>query len=137
MGSHQVLLLVGHSHTQASQATGQMDRLAIVLALVACSSPVEPSQPPPTEYREWYAEVEACSGLRGDFDRIHWTTQPDVIVDGHSYYGYWYTDNTIVIRSDLVDYKHLVQHEEMHSLLRSGQHPSEYFNQKCGDLINL
>ena len=92
---------------------------------------------PPAIYRQWYAEIEACSGINGNFDNIQWFSKPDVTVAGKGYYGYWYTDNRIVIRSDLVDYKRLIQHEEMHSLLWSGQHPQEYFNQKCGDLINL
>lgn len=90
----------------------------------------------PASFREWYKEIEACSGIRGDFDAIRFYTMKDITVDGVPYNGYWNeVGNTIVLRTDMLERPRVVKHEEMHALLRTTKHPTEFFNGVCGDLL--
>lgn len=115
-------------------------RLIPVLCLLASCSYFDPTGIPessPAIYREWYREVESCSGLRGDFDKIHWQHSYN-IKDGRVLYaGYWYPKHTITIRDDYALDERVVKHEAMHDLTQSGSHPALYFKELCGDLMSL
>jgi hypothetical protein len=103
-----------------------------------CSSPLDPTaQPfdPPAVYRQWFIELEACSGQHRDFDSIRWYTEPSIVRDGIERGGLWRSPNTIVIRTDRTSLKLLIQHEEMHYLLQARTHPPKYFNGVCGNLM--
>jgi hypothetical protein len=104
----------------------------LLLSLLACSNPVIP-----ISYSQWYAELEVCSGLSGNFTLIQWQQAKMITVADSVFSGYWTPPHRITILSNLLDDEMLVKHEEMHDLLQRGDHPPEYFNGKCGDLIHV
>lgn len=112
--------------------------LALVLsALVACAfEPTGLPIPPPAIYRQWYAELKACSGLSGNFDAIHWQTAPQIHKGLMYYTGWWTPRHTITVRDDWASDERLIKHEEMHDLRQDGAHPDEYFKGRCGDLMS-
>lgn len=126
-------------------------RLALIaLAVAACQNPAAPPFPafrwmsPPPEYATWYAEIEACSGLRGNFAAIQFGVADAVIIGSDSTYkGGWLPPHTIVIRSGFELTKLVVTHEFMHDLLQRKStgdsrvdHPPEFFlTGPCGPLL--
>lgn len=115
-------------------------RYLLALVLVACAefptaSDMDWSYEPPGIYRVWYAEMEACSGLKGDYDRLRIASAKSIRMDGTEYTGYWLPSHTILLRTDRLDYDRAVKHEFMHDLLQVKGHPAKYFNGVCGDLI--
>lgn len=113
--------------------------LALGLALVAVSgcSSFEPSgdhpMTAPSEYRVWFEKTEACSGLRGDFDRIKW-----YIVDGQEFdcpsgkcVGRWNSDHSIFISRAYSDNEMVVRHEILHDLIGHPGHPDPPFGDPC------
>lgn len=111
----------------------------VLVLLAACVSPTAPGMDAPDVYRTWYSEVEACSGLRGDFDALMLRTANAINVGGVEYSGYWTPPHTITIRLEpaWLNDETLVKHEFMHDLLQSGAHPDAYFRGVCGDLIDV
>lgn len=118
-----------------------MKSLVLVLILGACASPMAPMGFPgekslyaPVEYRIWYAELEACSGLKGNYDALVLRTAQKIEVAGETYSGYWERPHRITILVGMTYKKALVDHEFMHDLLQSPDHPAQFFNGNCGDL---
>lgn len=127
-------------------ATSPVSNTALVLVcvglLTACENPVmagvEPFDPPPI-YREWYAELEKCSGLRGDYDALRFYTAESIVAGGKPKGGYWRPPDTITLQNNAVASVFawfIVKHEMMHDLLQDGSHPVGYFSGVCGDLTN-
>jgi hypothetical protein len=92
----------------------------------------EPMNPPPV-YREWWAKSEACSGLRGDFDRVRWSE-----VEGHSFscasgrcVGHWQGGHRIWVASDWATNELVVRHEMLHDLIGHAGHPDPPFGKGC------
>jgi hypothetical protein len=118
------------------------------LPFIGCRQTFEPELPtgavsfePPTEYANWWEEVQVCSGLNGNFAAVHWYQVPDVtdFFFGNSkpLQGRWTSaSNTITLAGRLTGDSMLVRHEELHALLHSGEHPSLYFITKCGALVS-
>ena len=103
--------------------------------LAACGFDPAGSQSwePPSVYREWWAATEACSGLRGSFDRVEW-----MIVPGESFecasgqcVGHWHPDQRIFLASDWTDHEMVVRHEMLHALMRRSGHPNPPFGNGC------
>src|SRR5690606_30827649 len=68
--------------------------LAALVALQACSDPTGPQLPadavqlqPLAPYRTWWALMENCSGLTGNFDGVTWFSSLSGRVDGQAYAG--------------------------------------------------
>ena len=113
-------------------------RLSLTLALVllaACGFDPGDDSPmtPPAVYREWWAKTEACSGLTGNFDRVHWS-----VVAGHSFScgsgqcaGHWQSDHDIYIAQDWTTSEMVVRHEMLHDLLGRSGHPDPPFGNPC------
>jgi hypothetical protein len=109
--------------------------LGLLAALAGCGfEPFgeEPLNPPPV-YREWWAKTEACSGLKGNFDRLRWS-----VVEGRSFScssgqcaGHWRTDHHIFLASDWVMDEMVVRHEMLHDLLDRTGHPDPPFGEGC------
>ena len=92
----------------------------------------------PEIYADWWRETEVCSGRTGDLDRIHWYVVPNTIsfdFRGTSYNGYWWDTHDIVLGSVWLDRPEVVRHEMLHDLLNSGEHPAEFFKERCGALV--
>lgn len=122
-----------------------MKKLALLL-LMAChplstldvlrKEGATPLQPPAWYEADWH-RLEACSGLKGDFAAVSWYQSPQIAVADSSYRGgYLPKNHAIVILDNALNNHTVVNHEEMHALLRGGMdHPIKYFNGSCGDLL--
>jgi hypothetical protein len=125
--------------------------LTLALLAGACRQSLEPGLPagavpfePPAVYAIWWTQVESCAGfsglLSGSYSSVRWYQVPGAtafFLDGpEPIQGRWSADgNTITLAGRLVDDSMLVRHEELHALLRSGDHPSLYFVTRCGALV--
>jgi hypothetical protein len=97
-------------------------------------SPVTEPFTPPLVYRKWYAQTEACSGVKGDFDKINWYHTPEttLFVSGENATAYWSAgSNRIVLTRNVELDGQIVRHEMLHSLVRGKGHPREQFLGKC------
>ena len=95
-------------------------------------------EPIPTSYVDWWLETQQCSGLTGDFNRIRWFQLPEAqsfYIEGSEYFGYWWETHWILLAGAHVDEARLVRHEMLHDLLYRTDHPTEFFETKCGDLV--
>lgn len=91
---------------------------------------------PPAWYATDWARLEACSGLKGDFNSVAWYVSPQIAVRDSTYRGAYLPKNhAIILLDNAVNIARIVDHEEMHALLRGGGHPLQYFNGVCGDLM--
>lgn len=125
-----------------SRILSAMKRLLLVLILTACSADIMglgeavPYDSP--MLRPLWNEVEACSGLQGNFDAVRWYLAPNGIKrNGVWVGGLWDQDeNKIYLTPPHKDDPRMIKHEEMHALLgpTGNNHPPHYFNGVCGDL---
>lgn len=126
-------------------------RLAIVALACAgaCSPPTAPFpegavrfRPNDFMYRRWWAQLEACTGRRGSYDAVRWYRAPGDTafrIPGRPgvYSGAWYSrGNRIVLVQQALDWPAGVRHEMLHAVLRVGDHPREFFRERCGTLVN-
>jgi hypothetical protein len=93
----------------------------------------------PDEYRTWWSQVEACSGRRRFFGWVRWYYVPNAsyfTYRGIAYDGYWLSHpDRIVVAEALMNDAVLLRHEMLHAVLQDGDHPSEYFDRRCGTLV--
>lgn len=115
--------------------------LALVIAVVAagCTNsnfePVEVSAlRPPSIYRDWWRQVEACAEARASFDRVSWYEARRVVDmdDGTDRVGAWVPPHTIYVRSDRVLSEPAVKHEMVHEILQLRDHRSPLFRACAG-----
>jgi hypothetical protein len=119
---------------------------AITMVLVGCEPPLVPPEgavplaPDRAQYLIWWRQVEACSGLRGNFDDVDFFFVPGVsaMVWGNQVVnGVWLEHgNRIILAEGHVDDEDTVRHEMLHSLLFLPGHPAEYFQARCRTLVN-
>jgi len=121
--------------------------LLLGVFISSCESTLEPALPvgavpfdPPADYGVWWNEVEACSGLKGDFRSVQWYEMPGSTAFEYggvrNIQGRWSPQgNTITLAERLMSDSMLVRHEELHALLHSGEHPALYFGTRCGALV--
>jgi hypothetical protein len=107
--------------------------LTISVAASACYSILGPdvTLPPdavpgdPLEvYAEWYADVEACTGVEGDFDQIRWFRVPherwwDPVWKQYAI-GTWRAPHDIYLAEPRIDDEQVVKHEMVHDVLGGG-----------------
>lgn len=116
----------------------------VLLGIIACTDLTAPSGgirlEITTEYRQWWGELETCSGFRGSIENVRFYTVPDawqykgVMVDGS---GRWQFGSPSII-TFLAGYEgdgRLVKHEMMHVMGHFSTHPTRYFSGVCGDLM--
>ncbi len=124
----------------------------VVLAgwLSGCRDPLAPvplpdgavAFTPEAVYRDWWAQMEVCSGVSASFDDVHWYVVRGEVpfrVKGVDYpvVGYWDPQaNRIVLLEYLPNQRApVIRHEALHAILRRTDHPSEYFVDRCGAVI--
>ena len=82
--------------------------------------------------------MEACSGNTRP-TRLEWYYMPwpHLVNIGTDYTiaAYFSPPDRIVIMEEYVDVNVVVRHEMLHALLRDANHPPEYFEERCGDLL--
>ncbi len=120
-------------------------------AALACRDALPPEVPGASPYRAlpayafWWALVEQCSGLRGDFAAVRWSRVPGAEIPGSSErlgpggsQGQWAparNEVTVVARDTASG--PLIRHEMLHALLGPGAsgHPAGYFGGRCGGYV--
>lgn len=85
-----------------------------------------------TEYRTWWNEISACSGLEGDVDAVRFfrVTAPLYLAEtqfpcgeGLRCNGLWEAPHDISIAPAYLSNRQLVEHEMLHDLLGAPGHP--------------
>lgn len=92
---------------------------------------------PPPQYRLWWEAVEDCAKRSGSFDAIRWyrTVDGPLIIRGNPVAGAWFRDgNRIAL---FVQKGPTARHEMLHALLQDGEHPAEYFLNRCGSFLDF
>ncbi|MEO7771950.1 MAG: hypothetical protein ABIX19_13045 [Gemmatimonadaceae bacterium] len=92
-------------------------------------------------YAQWWAEVEECAGQAGNLSEVSWYTVPSsgsaVVIDGREYSGAWYSaGNRIVLAENTLHWGAGVRHEMLHALIHDGSHPTQFFRERCADVVN-
>lgn len=109
--------------------------LAFCLGAFGCGFEPEGAVPfdPPPEYRTWWAETEACSGRRGDFDTIAWATVPGrgFACPSGTCVGRWEPGSRIYLAAAFQRHELVVRHEMLHALLDRAGHPDPPFGRGC------
>ena len=88
-------------------------------------------------YRSLWEDVEACSGIQGDFDRVKWMVYPDhessfTVSDGDEAAGYTeWKRHTIYFASNWTNQAFYIKHEMLHELLQRYGHPWVPFRTPC------
>ena len=117
----------------------------ILLALTGCpawlvTGPVQVHEGerfvPPGEYVQWWAEVEACSGLHGNIGRVKWYVvkgRDSFWNDGVEVWGLWsQKDHSIYLAEGQMMEAWVVKHEMLHELIGRPGHPYVPFQNPCG-----
>ena len=94
---------------------------------------------PPPIYRTWWGQVEECSGEREAFDRGRWFVMPGVdafVANGQRVNGLWIQHYRYIVLAEnrLMD-SLVVRHEMLHDLTGNVGHPPEYFQNRCGGVV--
>lgn len=113
---------------------------------LGCDSPFAmpdgavPFVPDRSQYVVWWREVEACSGLRGDYDNVAFYIVPgaySIEIGDSGALGLWLENgNRIVLPEREALNAGNVRHEMLHSLLKLPGHPAAYFNGVCDALVD-
>ena len=93
---------------------------------------------PPPKYRVWWELVESCSGRQVPFESVAWFKVPvgELVIRGETAAGAWFVfGNRIAMVDSWSDNGPVVRHEMLHAILETGDHPKDYFREKCGDEI--
>lgn len=114
-------------------------RFAALTLLMACSdlSGLGTAKPyyNATLYPVLWDELTACSGIGGRLDAINFYTVEHLERNGVELAGHWNIGNTIYFEAAYRDDPLIVKHEMMHAKIQSSDHPAQYFNGACGDLM--
>jgi hypothetical protein len=108
----------------------------IVCSLTGCNR-FEPSEyaplDPPAQYRAWWDSTEACSGLQGNFDRVHWFVVPgeDFECPTGRCSGRWEEPHTVYLAEGWMAHEMVVRHEMLHDLIGHPGHPDPPFGRGC------
>ncbi|MGH7548481.1 MAG: hypothetical protein ACREMM_09930 [Gemmatimonadales bacterium] len=109
-----------------------------LLLLLGCLDSFEPAgarpYAPPDAYHAWWAEIEACARLTGDFTAIAWYEVPGSRYACPGYArgcaGWWRPPHTIYMAQASVKERRPVQHEMLHDLVQRSDHPPVF--RTCG-----
>jgi hypothetical protein len=102
---------------------------------------------PPADYARWYANMESCLGMEGDFESVRWLVVPapwrgSDAVEGLTH-GFWLREgHQIIVNAQEWQDSALVEHEAVHDILsynrdsltafqRTEQHPQPFFDGVC------
>jgi hypothetical protein len=115
------------------------------MAVLACrGGATEPVLPPNAvpmaakpQYALWWRLAERCSGASGDMSAISWYLVPDTSdLGSDDVQGLYYSlSHRIVLAGRFAQSGPLVRHEMLHALVTPREHPSEYFQRRCGGVV--
>ena len=150
---------IGRSARRAILAVLVIFLVAIAAAACARRSAVVPPPPQPTaedrgaavpveptaRYREWWRQIESCSGKSRSIDSVAgWYAVLDTVifVGGRPYAAvYFGQSDELFFARRFLHQPFIVRHEMLHALLRtpasdSVRHPDEFFRTRCGVLVS-
>lgn len=119
----------------------QCSVVALASLVAACGNPTAPDRVPGAEpfapklsYAEWYADMEACSGVEGDFSRVNWFIVRGVsdwnsTYDGDVVPAEWWPPHDIYIAGRMRDDREIISHEILHDILQDPEHPVPPFGE--------
>ena len=87
-------------------------------------------------YREWWSDMERCSGLTGEFVAVRWFMLRDSLAltfqsAGRAAAATWVQEsNAILLTQVRLFDQHIVSHEMLHALLQQRGHPAAF--DTCG-----
>lgn len=91
---------------------------------------------PPAEFRAWWAVVESCSGRQSRFEDVRWFQASYFSIRGELALGAWFpAGNRIALLGSESFPASIVRHEMLHAILQDSDHPAEYFQSRCGDIV--
>ncbi len=132
----------------AAAAAARVAAAVLASAVAGCQAPTAPANgqliSPPPVFSVWWQEVQQCSGLSGDLDRVRWYVVPcepgepgfvcEATADGLCG-GEWVAPHTIllggpnkVLPGGYVEDEWTVKHEMLHDLTGSSEHPDLFKN---------
>lgn len=87
---------------------------------------------PDSVYAVWWQRMEACAGLTAPLDRVEWYEVPgnEFATPEGLRWGWWSPPHTIYIATPYLEDEWLVEHEMLHDLLQTGEHPATF--ESCG-----
>lgn len=111
--------------------------LALALSVAAClAHPFEPAgaQPftPAAVYAVWWQRMEACAGITAPLDQVEWydVAGEQFATPEGARWGWWSPPHEIYVAAVHLDDEWLVEHEMLHDLLQTGEHPAVF--ETCG-----
>jgi len=119
--------------TAATACTGLLDTEPPLPPDAALTSPLE-------EYAAWYAQVEECAGVGGDFGAVRWFEVPaerwwDPYWEQYAI-GTWRAPHDIYISFAHLSNESVVKHEMVHDLLQGGAAEDPRF-EECSGIAHL
>ena len=126
--------------------------LAAIVTLVAVTGScrdlavVAPELPPSAEplaplavYSDWWRAAEDCSGRSAPMMRVRWFVvrgSDSFAYQGTRYDGYWWNGvHWIMLAEARLQDPGIVRHEMLHDLLGRGDHPAEFFQERCRTVV--
>lgn len=96
---------------------------------------------PPADYARWYANMERCLGLEGDYDAVRWFVVPAPWRGSEQVTGLTHGanigENRIIVNATEWRDSVLVEHESVHHILAQHDlqgemnHPMPYYDGRC------
>jgi hypothetical protein len=128
-----------------AQATGRAEHPALIPA----GGPLILTPfTPPDDYARWYANMEKCADVEGDYSQIKWYVVPAPWVGTDSAHAttraFWIKrDDTrrIIVNAQEWRDSVLVEHEMLHDVLSyrenkpTVEHPAPWFDGKCSEEV--
>lgn len=89
---------------------------------------------PPAIYRTWWSQVEACTEVAAEFDRVDWYEADEILNTDEEtrHIGAWLPPHAIYIQKRYVLSESGVKHEIVHELLRTRGHELPLFAECAG-----
>lgn len=124
---------------------------AVSLLTISCESATAPIPlpagarrfTPEAVFADWWREMEICSGKTASYAAVEWYVVPgeepfNVSTHQGPVVGYWDPGaNRIVVLEYLPNRRApVIRHEALHAITKRLDHPSEFFQDRCGAVIN-
>ncbi len=145
---HRTSLAPRHTSTRMSVKGGALWLSAAALSCGSVTAPIPLPDGarqfvPEAVFADWWREMELCSGQTAEYAAVKWYAVPGedpFTVSTHRgpVVGYWDPgSNRIVVLQYLPNRRApVIRHEALHAIIRRVDHPKEYFEVRCGAVIN-
>jgi hypothetical protein len=121
--------------TIATVAGGCRDLAVVAPELPPSAEPLSPL----AVYDDWWRATQECSGRSGALARVSWFVVrggDSFAYRGVRYDGYWWNGvHWITLAESRVQDPGIVRHEMLHDLLGRGDHPAEFFQERCRTVV--